>query len=400
MNWISPSLKNVRIAIGVLILLYGIILINFESYKWIVLTILIFSLPLFFQFINNKIINIYFLWFGIFLVLQSFVPVDVIPEGGFKTLKPLTKEVINVESGLPGIRGRQLITTDSKGFRTTKNIQYDNDDTFRIFAIGGSTTEQIYLDDEKTWTHLLQHALSESLSDNVEVINTGVSGLRAEHHLASLKYISQYHPDLVIFLVGINDWTRHIKNNFKSSLSFDIRSLDKTLLGQLIILLKDKYFSLGDNNYERKVNGDSYVSKRNSLNKEVVKSFRPENVSSFYKKSLLGIKDICKKSSFKCMFITQTSGYKKESSIEFRRGFWMTPSHEHYTLSFDDMVYIAKLYNEYLIDFSHKNDIHVCDAADKLDASYDNFYDDTHFNTNGAINMKKVLLNCIEKIYK
>ena len=120
MNWISLSLKNVRIAIGVLILLYGIILINFESYKWIVLTILIFSLPLFFQFINNKIINIYFLWFGIFLVLQSFVPVDVIPEGGFKTLKPLTKEVIYVESGLPGIRGRQVITTDSKGFRTTK----------------------------------------------------------------------------------------------------------------------------------------------------------------------------------------------------------------------------------------------------------------------------------------
>ena len=185
MSWINPNMKSVRIFIGVAIFLYGIILINFESYKWIILSITLFSMPLLLQFTQNKILNIYALWVGVFLVFQSFVPVDVIPEGGFKTLKPLMNETINVESGLPGISGKHLITTDSKGFRTTKYIQYDKEDTFRVFAVGGSTTEQIYLDDQKTWTHLLQQNLSESLSSNVEVINTGVSGLRAEHHLAT-----------------------------------------------------------------------------------------------------------------------------------------------------------------------------------------------------------------------
>jgi lysophospholipase L1-like esterase len=324
----------------------------------------------------------------------------VIPESGFKTLKPFMNETINVESGLPGISGRQSVTTDLKGFRTTKNIQYDKGDTFRVFAVGGSTTEQIYLDDKKTWTHLLQQDLSDSLSSNVEVINTGVSGLRAEHHLATLKYISQYHPDLVIFLVGINDWNKHIKSNFHNPLSINLKTLDKTWLGQLLMASKSYFVAVNDDKYERKVNGDSYKDKRNSLSKEIVKSFRPGSISNFYKKSLLEIKNVCRKSSFKCMLVTQPSGYKKEAADDFKKGFWMTPPNQTYTLLFDDMVYLADLYNNYLISFSYENDIAMCDAANKLDASYENFYDDTHFNTNGANNMKSVLADCIKDIYK
>lgn len=392
-------MRNVRIFIGVIIFLYGITTINFSSYKWIALPIVLFSIPLLLQFIQNKILNIYALWIGVFLVLQSFVPINVIPEGGLKTLKPFINETINVESGLPGISGKQSVTTDSKGFRTTKNIQYDKGDTFRVFAVGGSTTEQIYLDDKKTWTHLLQQDLSDSLSSNVEVINTGVSGLRAEHHLATLKYISQYHPDLVIFLVGVNDWNKHIKSNFYNPVFFTRKTLDRTLLGQLLMEIKSYFMGIGDDQYERKVNGDSYTKKRNSLGREIIKSFRPESVSNFYKKSLLEIKNVCRKSSFKCMFVTQASGYKKGVTDDFKKGFWMTPPHQAYTLIFDDMVYIADLYNNYLINFSYENDIAICDAANKLDASYDNFYDDTHFNTNGANNMKSVLSDCIKDIY-
>jgi lysophospholipase L1-like esterase len=310
-------------------------------------------------------------------------------------------ETINVESGLPGISGKHSITTDSKGFRTTKNIQYDKGDTFRIFAIGGSTTEQIYLDDQKTWTHLLQQDLSDSLTSNVEVINTGVSGLRAKHHLATLNNISQYNPDLVIFLVGINDWNKHIKSNFDNPSFINLKSLNKTLLGHLIIdAIKPNSAAVNDDHRERKVNGDYYTKQRDSLSREIVKKFRPESVSNFYKKSILEIKNVCGKSSFKCMFVTQTSGYKKGAKDDFKKGFWMTPPNQMYTLTFDDMVYLADLYNNYLINFSYENDIVICDAANKLDASYDNFYDDTHFNINGANNMKSVLADCIKDIYK
>ena len=400
MSWINSSKKNVRIFIGVVIFLFGITTINFISNQWIFLSISLFSMPLLFQFIQNKILNIYALWAGMFLVLQSFVPINVIPEGSFKTLKPLMNMTINVESGFPGINGRQTVTTDLKGFRTTKNIQYDKADTFRVFAIGGSTTEQIHLDDKKTWTHLLQQDLSDYLSSNVEVINTGVSGLRADHHLATLKFISQCYPDLVIFLVGINDWNKHIESNFHNPLSINLKTLDETWIGQLIMSSKDYFTSVDDDQYETKINGASYMDNRNSLSREIVKSFRPESISNVYKKSLLEIKNVCRKSSFKCMFVTQPSGYKKGASDDFKKGFWMTPANQTYTLLFDDMIYLADLYNNYLISFSSENDIAMCDAENKLEASYENFYDDTHFNTNGANNMKSILADCIKDIYK
>jgi hypothetical protein len=157
---------------------------------------------------------------------------------------------------------------------------------------------------------------------------------------------------------------------------------------------------MDNNNHERKVNGDYYTKQRDSLNRETVKKFKPESVSNLYKKSVLEIKSVCGKSSFKCMFVTQTTGYKKGAKDDFKKGFWMTPPSETYTLTFDNMVYLADLYNNFLINFSYENDIAICDAANKLDASYDNFYDDTHFNINGANNMKNALADCIKSIYK
>ena len=37
-----------------------------------------------------------------------------------------------------------------------------------------------------------------------------MAGLRAEHHYYTFKRIQKYKPDFVIFLLGINDWNRHI----------------------------------------------------------------------------------------------------------------------------------------------------------------------------------------------
>ena len=54
----------------------------------------------------------------------------------------------------------------------------------------------------------------------------------------------------------------------------------------------------------------------------------------------------------------------------------------------------------YKFDHIEREDFGIILGFTCGNSSYDNFYDDTHFNTNGAINMKKVLLNCIEKIYK
>src|SRR5262249_22890914 len=148
-------------------------------------------------------------WASILLLLQSLTS-SLVLNHDLKILRPNLKMNINVTGGIAGIAGKQTITTDHKGFRTTKEIDYSSQHGYRIFAIGGSTTVQIYLDDKRTWTHLLQESLEKTSGANVEVINTGVSGLRAQHHLATLRSIADLNPNLVLFLIGINDWNHHV----------------------------------------------------------------------------------------------------------------------------------------------------------------------------------------------
>ena len=97
----------------------------------------------------------------------------------------------------------------------------------------------------------MQEKLDQKYQDlNFEVINTGVSGLRANNHIATLKKILKYNPDMAIFLIGINDWNHDIKHNHKSGYKkfkdnlpdfMTGLSYDKTLRKFIIL---QKYFIL------------------------------------------------------------------------------------------------------------------------------------------------------------
>jgi lysophospholipase L1-like esterase len=389
-----------RWSFAAVILLFGVITIDLESLKWSVRGISLFSIPLLLQFTNYKELHIWALWGGFFLIFQSLLS-PILINRDFKTLQPNMHQIVDVRAGIPGINGKQLVTTDSKGFRTTRDIDYEKSKSYRIFAIGGSTTEQIYLDDRNTWTHLLQEHLSKTTKLDVEVINTGVSGLRAKHHLATFQNIIGLHPDLVIFLVGINDWSWHIKEAFsKDNQDTKIAAyranllLRETLIGNLLNnTAKDEVPSI------REDYGEYYSKQRDSLSRANVFSFHPEDVHQNYIKHLLEISNTCHENNIKCLFITQPTGYQNDANEYFKKGFWMTPPNKPYTLDFESMVDIAFLYNSFLLRFSRDNDHYACDAASVLAPTFENFYDDCHFNTKGAKNMSMIVGKCIEGFF-
>ena len=79
------------------------------------------------------------------------------------------------------------------GFRVVPRVDYRQPADLRIFAIGGSTTEEFSINDQETWTHRVQEALANETSRHVEVINTGTSGAMSQNHIATLKYLSLIH---------------------------------------------------------------------------------------------------------------------------------------------------------------------------------------------------------------
>ncbi len=380
-----------RIIISLLILLFGIGTTWFLSYKWIIVGTVLFSIPLLSQASKNIMVKSFAIWFGIFLIFQSLLS-PVLTGKQLKTLKPNMDMTWDVRGGIPGIEGLQHITTDLKGFRVTKSVNYTQKKAYRIFTIGGSTTEQLLLDDHRTWTHLLQQNIENNSNLDVEVINCGVSGTRARHNYHSLLEISEYMPDLVIFHLGINDMYYHILSNFNPFISL---SFDRTIIGKKIKILFNKLtgpkVTSASQTGPKVTLGEDYSRKRNSLARSKEKRFRPDRVSKDYRYYLDKIIKHCKERNIKCVFMTQPSGYQEGASEEFKKGFWMTPPEAKYTLDFDSMIFTSKVYNKYLVELAQMNKIPVLDLTEKIPASYDYMYDDCHFNSNGVKKVSTLL---------
>jgi len=99
-------------------------------------------------------------------------------------------------------------TYNSHGFRGDEFESEKPDNTFRIFAIGGSTTFGVGVQHSETWpVHLQQIIDGKIIDQEIEVINAGIPGGTTESEYDLIKNrISSLEPDLIIMYDGINDY--------------------------------------------------------------------------------------------------------------------------------------------------------------------------------------------------
>jgi lysophospholipase L1-like esterase len=244
----------------------------------------------------------------------------------------------------------------------------------------------------------------------VEVINTGLSGIRARHNYATLKRISSLHPDIVLFLLGINDWNRQIRDEnatyWERIAMFYVAPLRlrDTLLGRTIqsVRFRLKNMQAIDDGKSRIVErefGEHIAPLRGSLQRSIVLDYVPTEILPEYTEYLVRISQFCKDHSFDCVFITQPTGYERNAEKGFRDGFWMTPPRQKYTLTLESMETIANMYNRYLVEFARANNHLICDLAADFEPSYEFFYDDCHFNENGAQRAAESLEACLAPLF-
>ena len=96
---------------------------------------------------------------------------------------------------------------NSYGFRDSEFEEPKPDNTFRIIAIGGSTTFGSGVEDEFTWPSQLQKKLDGLDSEkNIEVINAGIAGATSFQNYKQIKNkLTSFEPDLFIIFEGAND---------------------------------------------------------------------------------------------------------------------------------------------------------------------------------------------------
>lgn len=139
------------------------------------------------------------------------------PTPMFLPLLPTIPNVREVRGKIPlrGISSYSRHSTNEWGLRGDP-IPLNWAQTFTILTIGGSTTHCLYLDDKKTWPHLLQEHLKTERK-SLWVGNAGFDGHSTRGHLTVMDAIvKKVRPSALIFLVGINDLALSLDEKAKS----------------------------------------------------------------------------------------------------------------------------------------------------------------------------------------
>ena len=354
------------------------------------------------------------------IIILNFLLTPIFFEITFDTPTryPNSKSVIfwNSDHSKGYLNEKHVLTTNEKGHRVNKLIDYENkaSDTLRILAIGASTTEEEGLGDNYIWSNNLINQIEENNYKNFknyEMINLGLNGLRSIHHYLTLKRNLNLKPNIVIFLLGVNDWNNHILH---SEFNYFLPNIEINYNFQLSILNKisSKIFRILKKPFkENEVSMDTSVKEYNSKNpylnlilnqykikQSIDKSIESNinNVSEEYKIWLNKIVQVCKKNNIQCIFVDQPSIYDPSNLKNDKLLIWMNPPFVDYKIGFKDMIRIKNVYNNFLEGYSLQNNIKFCKLSDKIKPLRENFIDDVHFTQRGSIEVANNLHDCIK----
>jgi GDSL-like lipase/acylhydrolase family protein len=303
-------------------------------------------------------------------------------------------------AGLP--HGVQVYSTNEYGHRTNRPIDYAHKapDVLRVATFGGSTTEGVLLDDQKTWPTQLGSMLEAALHRPVEVINTGVSGTRAEQHLVAFRQSEFYRPDIAVFMTGINDWNRDILHaNDKSLAIFDAVhpwSFYQSVLWKAARMgahaVTQRLSTPARSDAVEQEGGWFQPMTAHAAQRPVI-HYRPRQVSPQYADAVREIIAECRHRGILCLFLDQPTAYAPQFAAEQR--LWLNPPFASFSVDTADLQAVATMYNDWLATTVGQARASFCPIADKLPPTTEIFFDDCHFTENGSRLVAKLVSQCL-----
>jgi lysophospholipase L1-like esterase len=300
---------------------------------------------------------------------------------------------------LAGMPQKVKFTTNNFGFRSPYLSQPKPSDEFRIFVVGGSTTECFFLDDTNTVTHFLESHLNKAATENkkVTVYNAGKSGDHSYDHIAMISQrIIHLEPDMIIVFCGINDLTAAIYETDythlprESSLTFSIIDLTKHLLTEfqlprrLYFLYQSVFKKRSSDDVLMAINYHSNFGQVIEMRKShPVSDTPPRTDPEPYRNNLLTIIGIAQAHDVKLMFMTQATTWNSQIDPATSDVHWMT-FRNNVTFSMADMDVALESYNDVMRELAQSHNIPIFDLARRIPKSLEYFYDDCHFNVNGS----------------
>ncbi len=159
---------------------------------------------------KNALAYTLYLLIAVILLLEAalriYNPFHFRVKGDHVILESNRKHIID-NSEIPVLDRTIVHTKNNLGFRGPEKPD-DFDERLTIVAVGGSTTECQYLDDEKTWANILYKKLQKDYP-RIWINNAGIGGQSSFGHIPLIKeHIIPLKPKYVLILAGANDIRR------------------------------------------------------------------------------------------------------------------------------------------------------------------------------------------------
>ena len=303
--------------------------------------------------------------------------------------------------------GDTVYTTNSLGFRGPEPPS-DFAERLTVLAIGGSTTEDFYLDDEDTWPLRLASELSPYFRD-LWVNNAGISGHSTLGHTVLVRdYVSALGPKVALFLVGVNDmgrteepeavdgsynflynttnpgWSEWVNTKVRSSELVNVVITLKRLwwATRLGVVYRPNY-NLREVQH-REVSGVEITRLLDTVRKELIPS---------YVRRLRVLIENCVRAGIKPIFITHPALYGEgvDPVTGVHLDTIVTGEINGQLSNGRVSAEVLGEYNRALVEIAAQYNVSVLDLADQLPSRSDLYLDLTHFNDAGSAKVAQIV---------
>ncbi len=313
---------------------------------------------------------------------------------------------------MPGVNAVAHFRVNSLGIRGDE-WSADRSGEYRIMAIGGSTTECNYIDQDNTWPALLQDGLPRTADQRrVWVGNLGKSGYNSRDHLGYMRHVVDQHDiDAVLILLGGNDmihrlmaddqYDPHFVQNeqeytdwlnerfWKVPLSMRIYTgplYKRTALYQVAKEIQIKHFP-SDKAHIQDSAGKWLIKLRLMRQQAPPAAQTPplDTALDEFEQNVREMIQLARSRNLRIVFLTQPTIWKEQMPPNEQKMLWWGSRRRDkafYTTA--TLAHAMDLYNQRLIDTCADTDTECFDLANRVPRSLDVFYDDIHFNDPGS----------------
>ena len=304
-------------------------------------------------------------------------------------------------------------TSDKYGLRGN----HSNPNQINILVVGGSTTDQRYIDDKDTWDALLEKKVAKKKGSSFFIANAGLTGQSTTGHIWNFENwfnkIPNLKPDYIFFYIGLNDVIPkadsgrydNIRKNYIDNIysvffnNSAIYFLFRNIKG---IILAYKFDAIGVDRTTGNLKYSNIIQSPNweSYNSEINLALYEDYLENIFFKKIKILINKTEKMGAEPIFITQRSAkwkYLSNKIAVLPKKITFTWKGNLYEWTSKDYAYAEYLISKKLIKYCKDYNLKCFNGHSNLDINDKNTYDYIHAMPNGSTEIANKMFKFMEE---